>query len=507
MIEISLNSAFVILEFVFGIQNMYVKSNNSKSNIRQVRFEKHKGRFRIVFPRQYFGGKQFKKSIDLAADSENEELAFKIVLRLQEELELGRLIDTSGAFHEDRYQQVLEEYGLKARIRLVKVVPEDNNGGRVKSNPSILQIWEVYCEFSEHRLAKTTFINSYKGAFLNYLNSAIESVGYDTDKLFNWLVKNRNPHDVKNLVSALERAYSYAISKDIFTGKNPFSGLKETLITKKRIKEINQDKLGLEGNELLDKKKAFSWKEAEIIMEAFKNHPKLCKYYPLIAFKFLTGCRNGEALALWWQDIRFDEERIIIRKSYDSKSRIFKPTKNETVCFFPMKKGSKLWDILSELKKGEDNHCVFSVRHNGKPIHQVTLCEKWHGKTFRGVCYVGLVKSLVEQGKVSKYLPVNNTRHTFVSHQIYDLGREPHIVNAWCEHSEEVSRKHYRDASLVASDINPDLPNFNQNTHQDNSQVDELKAIIEQQQKQINQLTMLLEKFTDSENRNNSKSF
>ena len=172
-----------------------------------------------------------------------------------------------------------------------------------------------------------------------------------------------------------------------------------------------------------------------------------------------------------------------------------------------MKKGSKLWDILSELKKGEDNHCVFSVRHNGKPIHQVTLCEKWHGKTFRGVCYVGLVKSLVEQGKVSKYLPVNNTRHTFVSHQIYDLGREPHIVNAWCEHSEEVSRKHYRDASLVASDINPDLPNFNQNTHQDNSQVDELKAIIEQQQKQINQLTMLLEKFTDSENRNNSKSF
>ena len=87
------------------------------------------------------------------------------------------------------------------------------------------------------------------------------------------------------------------------------------------------------------------------------------------------------------------------------------------------------------------------------------------------------------------------------------MGREPHNINEWSEHSEEVSRKHYRDASLVASDINPDLPNFNQNTHQDNSQVDELKAIIEQQQKQINQLTMLLEKFTDSENRNNSKSF
>lgn len=484
---------------------MHVKSINSKSNIKQVRIEKHKGRFRIVFSSQSFGGKQFKKSIGLEANSENEELAFQIALRLQKELELGWLVDTSGAFNEDRYQQVLEEYGLKARIRLVKVAPEDKNGGRAKSNPSILEVWEMYCQFSEHRLAKTTFVNSYKGAFLNYLNSAIESVGYDNDKIFNWLVKNRNPHDVKNLVSALERAYSYAISKDAYIGKNPFLGLKETLITKKRIKEINQDKSNSENNELLDKKKAFSWEEAEIIMEAFKNHPKLCKYYPLIAFKFLTGCRNGEALALWWQDIKFDEERIIIRKSYDSKSRIFKPTKNETIRFFPMKKGSKLWKILSDLKKGEDNHCVFSVREDGKPIHQVTLCEKWYGKTSRGVHYIGLVKDLVEQGKVSKYLPVNNTRHTFVSHQIYDLGREPHIVNAWCEHSEEVSRKHYRDASMVASDINPDLPSIKQDAQQNNSQVDELKAIIEQQQAQINQLTILLDKLTTSEKIGNHK--
>lgn len=478
---------------------MFAESDNSKSNILQVKIENFKGRFRVVFPKQYFAGKQFKKSINLEAICVNEELAFKIARRLQEELDLGWLVDTSGAFHEDRYQQVLEEYGLKARIRLVKVASEDKNRGRAKSNPSILEVWDMYCQFSEHRLAKTTFVNSYKGAFLNYLNSAIENVGYDNDKIFNWLVKNRNPHDVKNLVSALERAYSYAISKDAYIGKNPFLGLKETLITKKRIKEINQDKSNSENNELLDKKKAFSWQEAEIIMEAFKNHPKLCKYYPLIAFKFLTGCRNGEALALWWQDIKFDEERIIIRKSYDSKSRIFKPTKNETVRFFPMRKDSKLWKILSDLKKGEDNHCVFSVRENGKPIHQVTLCEKWYGKTARGVHYIGLVKDLVGQGKVSKYLPVNNTRHTFVSHQIYDLGRESHIVNAWCEHSEEVSRKHYRDASMVASDINPDLPSINQDAQQNDSQVDELKAIIEQQQAQINQLTILLDRLTASQ--------
>ncbi|MCJ8283197.1 MAG: tyrosine-type recombinase/integrase [Rivularia sp. ALOHA_DT_140] len=480
---------------------MYLESNNSKSNIKQVSIENFKGKFRVVFPRQYFGGKQIKRSINLEAVSDNQEQALKIARRFQEELQLGWLVDTSGALNEDRYQQVLEEYGLKARIRLVRVAPEDKNEGRAKSNPSILEVWEMYCEFSGHRLAKTTFVNSYRGAFLNYLNSAIENIGYDPDKIFNWLVKNRNAHDVKNLVSALERAYSYAIYKDAYVGKNPFLGLKETLVTKKRIKEIHQDKFNSEENELLDKKKAFSWEEAEIIMTAFKNHPKLYKYYPLIAFKFLTGCRNGEALALWWQDIKFDEERVIIRKSYDSKSRIFKPTKNETTRFFPMKKGSQLWNILSELKRGEDNHCVFSVRENGKPIHQVTLCEKWYGKISRGVRYVGLVKKLVEQGKVSKYLPVNNTRHTFVSHQIYDLGREPHIVNAWCEHSEQVSRKHYRDSSMFASDINPELSCVKQDTPQNNSQVDELKAIIEQQQAQINQLTILLEQFTVSERR------
>ena len=108
---------------------MYVKSNNTKSNIKQVSIENFKGRIVVVFPADDFGGKQFKKSIGLDANSENQDLALKIALRLQEELELGWLVDTSGAFHEDRYQQVLEEYGLKARIRLVKVVPEDNNGG------------------------------------------------------------------------------------------------------------------------------------------------------------------------------------------------------------------------------------------------------------------------------------------------------------------------------------------------------------------------------------------
>lgn len=477
---------------------MYSKSDNSNRKKEQVSIENFKNRFRVVFPKQYFEGKQLKRSLNLEAISDHQELAFKIAQRLQDELELGWLVDTSGALNEDRYQQVLEEYGLKARIRLVRVPSEDKTGGTVKPNPSILEVWEMYCDFSEHRLAKTTFVNSYKGAFLNYLNSAIKEIGYDPDKIFNWLVKNRNAHDVKNLVSALERAYSYAISRDIYVGKNPFLGLKDTLIAKKRIKEINQDKIISEDNELLDKKKAFSWEEAEIIMEAFKSHPKLCKYYPIIAFKFLTGSRNGEALALWWQDVRFDEERIIIRKSFDSKSRIFKPTKNETIRFFPMKKGSKLWKILSELKRGEDNHCVFSVKGDGKPIHQVTLSEKWYGKTSRGIHYIGLVKDLVEQGKVSKYLPVNNTRHTFVSHQIYDLGREAHVVNAWCEHSEEVSRKHYRDSSMFASDINPELSSIKQEiTQQNQSQVDQLKAIIEQQQAQINKLTTLLKEFTN----------
>ena len=240
---------------------MYIESDNSKSNIQQVIIESSKGRFRVVFPKQYFGGKQLKKTIDLEANSENKELVFKIARRLQNELELGWLVDTSGAFNEDRYQQVLEEYGLKARIRLVRVASEDKSGGTAKPNPSILEIWEMYCDFSEHRLAKTTYVNSYKGAFLNYLNSAIQDVGYDPNQIFNWLIKYRNAHDVKALVSALERAYSYAIAKDVYVGKNPFLGLKETLIAKKRIKEINQDKSNTEDNELLDKKKAFSWEE------------------------------------------------------------------------------------------------------------------------------------------------------------------------------------------------------------------------------------------------------
>ncbi|MEH2007430.1 hypothetical protein [Nostoc sp.] len=99
---------------------------------------------------------------------------------------------------------------------------------------------------------------------------------------------------------------------------------------------------------------------------------------------------------------------------------------------------------------------------------------------------LGIFKRLLEQGSIAKILPYYNLRHTFITHQIYDLGRHEKIVNAWCEHSEDISRKHYQDTATLAMAINPEMPATNQ--AQQASELDLLKEQLRKQQELIDQL-------------------
>ena len=39
------------------------------------------------------------------------------------------------------------------------------------------------------------------------------------------------------------------------------------------------------------------------------------RFYPLLMFLLSTGCRKGEALALKWEDVNFEESRILVRRA------------------------------------------------------------------------------------------------------------------------------------------------------------------------------------------------
>ncbi|NJO58897.1 MAG: tyrosine-type recombinase/integrase [Richelia sp. RM2_1_2] len=239
----------------------------------------------------------------------------------------------------------------------------------------------------------------------------------------------------------------------------------------------------------MDKSKAFTWDEVEIILDFLKNDKgKFNQWYHFTAFRFLTGCRMGEATGLFWGDVKWDKECIVFRRSYNSEIKKFKSTKNNTERIFPMPKNGRLWNLLKELKQREPNDCVFVDKAN-KPIYQSIIDRTWRkiDVTIKKTqySYDGFITILVNEGKLKKYLPPYNTRHTFITHCIYDLNIPSDVVNAWCEHSEEVSRKHYRDTTEYVKQFNPEIEFI---PDKPKTEIDKLREIIEAQQLQIDTL-------------------
>ncbi|BDA70233.1 Phage integrase [Calothrix sp. PCC 7716] len=449
-----------------------MQSSDAKGKKGRVSVFPEKGRLKIRLPRQYFPkGEQPRYALGMEDNEINWARANRIADRVQLDLE-------DGCFDES-----LEKYGINKKIEKTNHTNIVGISSSVLPTTSLstLEIYEMYLEYKESNISITYFHNQYKGTYLRAIIEATNTVGSDAIKIRNWLIENRCALHAKRTLSVIDKAYQLAIKRNLISC-NPFLDLHQDVDLKKANKEINQNDEIDNDVDVLDKAKCYTWKESLIIREYVKNRPGIAHWYYVISFRFLTGCRPGEAYGLWWCDIQWDKECIIIRRSYAGSIRKFKPTKNNTARRFPMPKNGELWNLLKELPQGEPNECVFKTK-TGKIIMSQVMSDKWCGDST--VRMNGIIPELIKQGKLKQYYPFYNCRHTFVTHQIFDLGREPEIVNAWCEHSDAVSRKHYRDVSSYAMQANPELPaNYNQTL----SEVDILKKQLAEMQKQLEEL-------------------
>ncbi|MBW4689862.1 MAG: tyrosine-type recombinase/integrase [Komarekiella atlantica HA4396-MV6] len=454
------------------------KTPSGKTRKGQVAVRLDSGSIKACFPRNYCSeGKQIKLATGINPDNW-ESKASQLQRRLQIELEDGRLDDGNGNFDLGRYQEILGEYGLSARLRVVRDATTSDGQLPPKPELSILEVWDMYCEYKKDKdLAVTSYMNDFKGTYRRAIEQSIKDVGESPLEIHNWLLTNRCRKIAKLVLSHLSHAHKMAVRQKLLTN-NPFDGLSEGIDIRERKKIINQNEDN-EDSKILDSNKAFSWLEANEIMDFLKNSNKFSHWYNFVKFKFLTGCRTGEAIAFWWKDIKWADEHIIINRSYSLKSKLFKPTKNETVRLFPMPKGGELWNLLKSIPQGEPNECVFKSKA-GKIINETVFYNAWIGRKLR---QSGIITALIENGKLSKCLPPYNTRHTFVNHQINDVGIAPHVVNAWCEHSEEISKEHYRQLDLRV------IPGYEiKDKQRTKSELDSLKEQLRQQQELINKL-------------------
>jgi integrase len=473
-----------------------VKTSTGKAKKGQVSVRLDSGSIKACFPRSYCNKGQIKLATGISTVSGWESKASQLQRRLQIELEDGKLDDGQGNFDLGRYQDILREYGLQAKLRVSKEVTTSDSQLPPKPEMSILEVWDMYCEYRRTGLRESTYKNTYQGQFKNFLETAIkETKSQDAIKIRNWLIENRNLKHSKELLSNISKAYQVGIKSKLLS-HNPFDGMTEEITDKGARGKTVQDFEIERDDDVLDELKSYTWEETKIILKYIKNHSRMSYWHDFVKFKFLTGCRTGEAIALMWCDIDWDKERILIRRTYDRKTKKFYPLKNDKtykgseVRKFPMPKDGELWNLLRSITQGEPSEVIFKSRHK-KTIDNNVFFDAWKGRkeTFSTSVKVGIIPALIEQGKLTKYLPPYNTRHTFITHAIFDLGIDEKIVSKWCGHKVEVSNKHYQDVAIFAERINPEVP-------QQQSEIDLLKQQNKLQQEQMEEMKKMIEKLT-----------
>jgi len=420
----------------------------------------------VFFPRTHFTNesKQVRKAIGVSStgwepDDKTEELR----LKLQREMQNGLLDDGNGCFNEIRFQQILKNMGFKGSLRVATekvALATVNDEAPPKPQLSLMEVWDMYCEYRKHDLRESVYNSTFQGQYKNYLKSAIEATkSEDALKIRNWLVENRYLPIVKNLLSCLSKAYQLGMKNRILS-HNPYEGMAEEILRLgaqgKQQDEIETD------NDTEDSLKTYTWTEAQAILDYIESNSRMKHWYSFVKFKFLTGCRTGEAIALRWNDINWDSEKILFRATYDKLTKKFYPLNNDKtykgqeVRRFPMPKDGELWQLLKSIPQGELNDVVFKSKR-GKIIDDRIFGVAWQGRNSHNK-QKGIIRTLIEQGKLSKYLPPYNTRHTFINHAIHDLKIPEKIVCYMCGHQADVSNKHYQDEAIFMKGINPEIP-------------------------------------------------
>jgi integrase len=259
-----------------------------------------------------------------------------------------------------------------------------------KQEPTLKQVWDFYKKIKSKTKDETW--NRIDKNIVGFENLPISNVANFVEFLLNKYAKST----VKRMLEDLTASINLSIDYGKFDGKNLLPKIIETL-------DVTIQKTI----------KAFTDSEVLAILNAFKNdtyNPKSSRYkhsyyYPLIAFRFLTGCRPSEAMALTWNDIIEKNGKIWIKfnKRYTNKE-LKGGTKNGVTCrLFPV--NNELKELLDSIDKRPETNLIF-------PSYENTYIDR---SSFSSRIWKPVVESLVKDGLVREYLPFYDIRHTFAT--------------------------------------------------------------------------------------------
>lgn len=234
------------------------------------------------------------------------------------------------------------------------------------TNDELIHKWLFQVKLNK---VKPSTFQAYEGIYRNYIkDSDIAKLKvYSTKSIhiqeyYNKLGKTKTYSQIKKLNKLLKSFFFYAEDEGYIL-KNPCKNI--TIPNyKSKMREIN----------------FFSTDEIELIKKAFKNN----KFEPLILTALGTGMRQGELLALKWENIHLDEGYLEVKTSvkkvyvFDSEgNKELKTVYQDPKTAFSVRKiglPTKVIEVLSSLN--HDNEFVFSDE-NGEPYSAKTLFGNW----------------------------------------------------------------------------------------------------------------------------------
>ncbi|WP_394181446.1 tyrosine-type recombinase/integrase [Yoonia maritima] len=141
------------------------------------------------------------------------------------------------------------------------------------------------------------------------------------------------------------------------------------------------------------------------------------RYYPLILFFALTGCRASEVRAVRWGDIDWGLRHIRIRRKADPVTSEIGPVKT------PQAKRDiplpiKLYNELSLISGPSDRLIFGGPVSNRPPAHSHMIARSWH--------------SLLDRAGIQRF-PIHNLRHYYAS-QLIANSVDPLTIKTWMGH-------------------------------------------------------------------------
>ena len=151
------------------------------------------------------------------------------------------------------------------------------------------------------------------------------------------ILKGKAPGTTRNAL-ALLRLVANSLIRQGQLDRNPVVEMKALL---KRVRNATETEVEV--------REAWSRDEAEILLDLAWQHEQA--FAPLLEILFGTGMRRGEALGLKWQDVDFDERKLLIRRSINSQGQSTPKTGRARRVVLSERLVEMLFDLLGERQR------------------------------------------------------------------------------------------------------------------------------------------------------------